>query len=175
MGDALRRADGSGKEKYKYAALMQAGYNLLATKARSGAVAPRCFAAMTDVANKLSLADCEASWLDITAPDDTGFYGFTAYVSARASTPTEECWSPDGLQYRMNSPASPLHGKMCPQHCDIVCFESAPPGQGGKCLHSMVAVGGHQYMLPPFTLMAVVRIQGPGTWEYTGTTSEVFI
>ena len=33
-------------------------------------------------------------------------------------------------------------------------------------LHSAVDTGGHNYTLPPLTLLEVVSVQGPGEWEY---------
>ena len=46
----------------------------------------------------------------------------------------------------------------------VVCFESGPAD--GAQLHTTVQTSGIGYMLPPFTLLTVVRVEEPGEWEY---------
>ena len=47
----------------------------------------------------------------------------------------------------------------------VVCFESSGAEDGGKLLHSAVAIGGAAYALPPLTLLEVVDEQ-EGPFEY---------
>jgi hypothetical protein len=46
----------------------------------------------------------------------------------------------------------------------VVCIESEAPD--GIYLKSAVHIGDDQYMLPPFCLISVVKIEEPGEWEY---------
>jgi len=68
-------------------------------------------------------------------------------------------YSPDGLKCRFGNAYYTTDS-------DVVCFESAAPEQGGKVLHSAVDTGSGTYTLPPFTLLAVVKVEAAGEWEY---------
>jgi hypothetical protein len=147
----------------KYSALTHAGYGALARVASAGAVAPKCYHFVTDMYDTgvgLGLGDRDRRWLDILTPDANGFQGFTSYAPLKMSLAASCLYAPDGLKplYTTNDRAD---GATC---SDVICFESRPAD--GDVLRSAVDVGGKSFMLPPFTLLTVVRVEQPGTWEY---------
>jgi hypothetical protein len=82
IGTAIGTALAEGSPRYS--ALTHAGYNVLARKAAAGEVAPKCYAVLCAVESDEScvgradsLESCDARWLRILEPDDTGFQGFT--------------------------------------------------------------------------------------------------
>jgi hypothetical protein len=48
----------------------------------------------------------------------------------------------------------------------VICYESEPPEDHGRVLHTTVAIVSYCHFLPPLTLLEVVNVQEPGTWEY---------
>jgi hypothetical protein len=143
----------------RYAALTHAAYSALARKAREGAVAPKCYTFITNAQHQDGLGDKDPRWRDIDKPDETGFRGITSFVPMVLRAQHPDAYSPDGLKDNIGGTTYTIDS-------DVVCFESAPPEQGGKVLHSTVQTTGHGYMLPPFTLLKVVKVEAAGEWEY---------
>jgi hypothetical protein len=142
----------------RYSALTHAGYNALARKAREGAVAPKCYMFVTDTRHYLGLGNKDPRWLRVLTPDETGYRGFTSNTPMWLRKADDQFYSPGGLKE--------WFGGYYTTDSDVVCFESAAPEQGGKVLHSAVDIGSAQYALPPFTLLAVVKVEAAGQWEY---------
>jgi hypothetical protein len=163
VGAAL--AEGSDR----YAALTHALYGVLAAKARATAeLAPKCYWPITTVSlsqtqrvdHRLGLAETDRRWHRILEPDDTDFCGFTTFAPMDLVQADERLYSPDGLQVLTKG------GKFYTTNSDVVCFESAPAERGGKVLHTAVKRGAAEYALPPFTLLAVVKVEEGGEWDY---------
>ena len=99
-------------------------------------------------------------WFKLAESDGTtGFRSMTSFAPMMLTAALEHFYSPDGLKYEFS-------GQFYTSDCDVVCFESAPAEQGGKVLHTAVPTGGTGYALPPLTLLTVVKVEEPNTWEY---------
>ena len=155
IGIAL--AEGSDR----HAALTYGVHRALANKARQTTEpAPKCYFQMT-CAHKMGLGDKDPRWFKLAESDGTtGFRSMTSFAPMRLVEAFEENYSPDCLKYI--GPDAQIH----PTDCDVVCFESAPAEQGGTVLHTAVHTGGANYPLPPLTLLTVVKVEEPNTWEY---------
>jgi hypothetical protein len=144
-----------------------AAYNALAAKASKGEVAPKCYFYLSgqSAGKKTGLADADARWACITEPDVTGFVGMTTHGPIKLRAADESYYSPEGLQDSVGGGKSG-GVSFATMDSTVVCFESTPPEDRGRVLHSVVGDGSKTYFLPPLTLLEVVKVQGPGEWEY---------
>jgi hypothetical protein len=156
IGRTLARRDD------RYAALIHAGYNVLSERA-TRAVAPKCFWFVKDQAHGQGLANNDPRWSSILEEDETGFRGFTSYAPLEFAEAHSLTYSAQGMRLR-HSP-----GVWYTVGSDVVCIESTAPEDDQGMIHSAVLIAKgswRTFMLPPFTLLTVVRVEEAGEWEY---------
>jgi hypothetical protein len=140
----------------KFTVITHAVYDAIGKKASNGIVAPKCYCHLRGLKN--GAADLDGRWDHVLAPDETGFRGFTSYMPMKLRPAEQQYYSPDGIGER----SAGLDGYKT-MESTVICVESAAAQE--QYLHSAVNIG-LWYILPPFTLLEVVKVQGPGDWEY---------
>jgi hypothetical protein len=107
------------------------------------------------------LADADSRWDYIKVRDSHGFRGMTTHgflkLKTIANNGKDGVGTADATRHRSSTLAIDLSIAS-----PFVCFESAPPENHGRVLHSAVAIGSTEYVLPPLTLLEVVRVVPAG-------------
>jgi hypothetical protein len=156
---AVGRALESHPTDVCYAALTHITYDAIARNCKDQnkhRLANACFRHMSDPF-KTGLADTDERWRTVDSiSDEHGFFGFTTYAPLKMRQPCDRFFSSEGL--RVKDPSKAQHEEYNPVDCPVVKFVSKMPTGGGSLLHSALWVGGDDWVLPPLTLLTVIKI-----------------